>query len=101
MNEPRFATHHTPELPKDPVDGSLKDPVCGMTVGPDSGVRHSHGGRMFAFCSEDCLARFKADPRRYAGPGDSGASAAGKGVDPAGEAKQAGGYTCPMHPEVR
>ncbi|MGE5284614.1 MAG: heavy metal-binding domain-containing protein, partial [Actinomycetota bacterium] len=72
-----------------------------MTVGRDSGVRHSHGGKVFAFCCEGCLAKFKADPRRYAGPDETAASAAERGAEPSGAGKVAGGYTCPMHPEVR
>jgi len=85
---------------KDPGNGYLKDPVCGMTVGPGSGVRHPHDGTVFAFCSEGCLAKFKADPRRYAGHDESGASAAESGVGPSGVDKGSGGYTCPMHPDV-
>jgi Cu+-exporting ATPase len=86
---------------RDPGDAFLKDPVCGMTVGPDSGVRHSHDGKVFAFCSEGCLAKFKADPRRYAGPDETDASAPRNGVEPSGGKKRGDGYTCPMHPEVR
>ena len=101
MDESRFAMHHEGGSSKDPIDGSLKDPVCGMSVGQDSGIRHSHDGKVFAFCCEGCLARFKADPRRYAGPGASAPSVTEGGAKPSGGKKGRGEYTCPMHPEVR
>ncbi len=79
---------------------SPRDPVCGMTVAPGSPHKLVHAGKGYAFCSEGCRAKFHADPRKYAGPDESGVSPAGSGVEPPGE-KRGGGYTCPMHPEVR
>ena len=101
MDALRPDMRHAHGSSRDPVDGSLKDPVCGMTVGPDSGVRHSHDGTVFAFCCDGCLARFKADPGRYSGPGDSGESAVRNEVETSAGKTGAGGYTCPMHPEIR
>jgi P-type Cu+ transporter len=99
----------------EPVDGSLKDPVCGMTVGPDSPHRGVHAGTSYLFCSAHCLSEFRRDPGKYtgtspgegehgkkeAGPDASDASVPRKGAEPSGEEKKGGGYTCPMHPEVR
>ena len=74
------------------------DPVCGMTVDPRAAAgSHVHGGRTYWFCSTGCLDRFRADPERYLAQGarfeahESSPAAAGP----------SGGFTCPMHPEVR
>jgi Cu+-exporting ATPase len=63
------------------------DPVCGMTVSPDSRYRHAHGGQTYLFCSAHCLDKFQASPASYVGTHP----AARPGVT----------YTCPMHPEIR
>ena len=77
---------------------SIKDPVCGMKVGDDSPHHLEHAGRSFYFCSSHCLHKFQADPAQY--PESVGVNAApADHVKPAAPA--AGGYTCPMHPEVR
>ncbi|MFH1814390.1 MAG: heavy metal translocating P-type ATPase [Pseudomonadota bacterium] len=94
--------------------GMLNDPVCGMTVAPNTPYRHRHAGQTFRFCSERCLTTFTAHPERY------GATASGSGAAPSPDAHRAAGavqagnagtasqsgadgtiYTCPMHPEIR
>ncbi|MFZ0790917.1 MAG: heavy metal translocating P-type ATPase [Chromatiaceae bacterium] len=87
------------------------DPVCGMTVGPESDFQSVHRGRHYAFCSRHCLERFEAEPERYAVPGapqeaHSDAAAGTCCPDHGGQAHEvpsagATTYTCPMHPEVR
>jgi Cu+-exporting ATPase len=68
---------------------TAKDPVCGMTVDPAQAAgSHVHDGVTYHFCSTHCVAKFKADPRKYLDP------QAGP------EAMPEGRYTCPMHPEV-
>ncbi len=67
-----------------------KDPVCGMTVKPDSPHRFEYRGMEYHFCSAKCLAKFGASPQTYLEPQPKEAPAA-TGVM----------YTCPMHPEVR
>ena len=70
----------------------VKDPVCGMDIDPQHAAgSHEHRGRTYFFCSKHCLAAFKSDPAKYAGPG----KAAPPPPAPAGAQ-----YTCPMHPEV-
>lgn len=48
-----------------------RDPVCGMTINVQRAAgERSFAGASYLFCSELCLERFDADPRRYieAGP---------------------------------
>ena len=73
------------------------DPVCGMTVSPNSAAgSHSYQGKTYYFCSTSCLTRFKADPASYL------AKAAGSGSgSPASPRQQGTSYVCPMCPEVR
>ena len=74
-----------------PAEG--KDPVCGMTVKPDSPHQTTHDNRVIRFCSAKCLAKFDAEPQRYLHPASEPVpdTAAPAGAE----------YTCPMHPEVR
>ena len=74
-----------------PVEGKVKDPVCGMSVDPHTAkYRHTHNGATYYFCSAGCQAKFVADPAKYLGPAKVEVPV------PAGTI-----YTCPMHPEVR
>jgi len=68
------------------------DPVCGMTVNPDSAKQAEHDGQFYHFCSDSCRSKFTADPEQYLGK----AAVAG----PAQPAAPGIKYTCPMHPEV-
>ncbi|MFT5424999.1 MAG: Cu+-exporting ATPase [Phycisphaerales bacterium] len=71
----------------------VKDPVCGMTVDPDSAAGSTeHGGTTYHFCSRSCKAKFKAAPEKYLAPRPGG---------PAHKDDEGTIYTCPMHPEVR
>jgi Cu+-exporting ATPase len=81
------AAHDTPHPAGDAPPE--KDPVCGMTVRPDSPHRYTYGGREFLFCGAGCRAKFEADPARYLSPRPAPAA-------PAGVSE----WTCPMHPEV-
>ena len=70
---------------------SAKDPVCGMTVDPESAKhRWDHQGKTYYFCCNGCLEKFKKDPAGYLSGGEKPAAPA-----PAGAT-----YTCPMHPEI-
>ncbi|WP_265517961.1 heavy metal translocating P-type ATPase [Nitratireductor luteus] len=47
-------------------DTVIRDPVCGMTVDPDSGKpSHEHGGHLFHFCSQSCRDKFAKEPEAY------------------------------------
>ena len=70
---------------------SMKDPVCGMDVDPQTAKQSSRlRDRLYYFCSASCKTKFDADPGRYLSP------------TPIGDAVDADAiFTCPMHPEVR
>jgi YHS domain-containing protein len=39
------------------------DPVCGMTVDPDTAAEQvEHDGQVYSFCGAGCAATFRADP---------------------------------------
>ena len=67
------------------------DPVCGMTVKPDSPHHATHGGTDYRFCSAGCRMKFVAEPAKYLSP----AAVQQETIVPAGTQ-----YTCPMHPEI-
>ncbi|HEY5993471.1 MAG TPA: heavy metal translocating P-type ATPase, partial [Gallionellaceae bacterium] len=70
----------------------FKDPVCGMTVKPESPHHYEYRGEEYHFCSAKCVARFQADPEKYLHPQPATKPPpAPKGVM----------YICPMDPEVR
>jgi Cu+-exporting ATPase len=82
----------------------LRDPVCGMTVSANAPLRLAHAGTTFRFCSARCLERFRAEPGRWLAAAGTGASAHAAAAPARPEAPavppSAGGWTCPMHPEV-
>ena len=41
------------------------DPVCGMTVKPETPHKMTHGGVEYWFCNPKCLAKFRLEPQRY------------------------------------
>jgi len=41
------------------------DPVCGMTVSPDTELRLVHAGTEYLFCSSGCREKFSAHPAQY------------------------------------
>jgi Cu+-exporting ATPase len=71
--------------------GEIKDPVCGMTVSPDTKLRHEHAGKTYLFCNTKCQTKFSADPERYLHPVPTEPQVAIQGAV----------YICPMDPEVR
>jgi Cu+-exporting ATPase len=73
--------------------GSVKDPVCGMSVDPAS-AEHSaeFAGQTYFFCCAGCRAKFLDAPQRYV----VGAPAAPPQIPSVATV-----YTCPMHPEIR
>ncbi|MGJ8569853.1 MAG: heavy metal translocating P-type ATPase [Hoeflea sp.] len=75
-----------------PVDGKVKDPVCGMDVALDKGKPTlTYKGDAFHFCSTGCHDKFESDPYFYL----SGNKARKKMPAPKNTM-----YTCPMDPEI-
>jgi P-type Cu+ transporter len=92
-----------------------KDPVCGMTVSPDTPHRLEHGGKTYLFCGAGCRAKFEAEPERYLSSrtvaGSASSLAEGEilrfaqddkgGATPKpAPAPPAAEWTCPMHPQI-
>src|ERR1041385_3071509 len=69
------------------------DPVCGMDVDTANPAgTMDHEGKTYFFCSQRCLERFRADPKRFLGPGAlRKAMDVAEGADP---------YVCPMDADV-
>ena len=61
------------------------DPVCGMTVAPDSPHRVQHGDHTYLFCCAGCRDRFRDDPERYLTPPDGEHAHHGHGGRDGGE----------------
>ena len=48
---------------------TVKDPVCGMDVDPETTSHHAeHAGQEYHFCSAGCRTKFVAEPNRYLQP---------------------------------
>ena len=92
-DKPQRACCHAPAQAKGdaPADAGLRDPVCGMSVAPDSPHLAVHAGKDYRFCSAGCRTKFLADPARYLMP---------KADRPELVAVPGTQYTCPMHPEI-
>ncbi len=73
----------------------VEDPVCGMQVSADSPHQVEHEGERYAFCCASCAERFQAAPESFLEAAAAPSSCCDR------EAKPAGIYTCPMHPEVK
>ncbi len=73
---------------------TVKDPVCGMDVDPETAAgRSDHAGKTYFFCSASCKRKFDDDPGKYVA-GDS-RTPLSRGTPQEGVL-----YTCPMHPEI-
>ena len=73
-----------------------------MMVDPATAAHHHEiGGTHYHYCSAGCLARFKADPRRYLdAPASDEAARRSSAASPA-EGAPGVIWTCPMHPQIR
>lgn len=66
-----------------------KDPVCGMEVDEQKGIKLGHKGKTYFFCSEHCKNKFINSKDNVS-------------IKPAGlmAGSKEAIYTCPMHPEI-
>ena len=72
------------------------DPVCGMTVQPDSAAgSFEYRDKKYYFCATRCLDKFQADPEYYLTPPEQRVPK--PTPTPAGDNVK---YVCPMDPEV-
>ena len=76
-----------------PSANAVIDPVCGMSIVPNTARSAIHEEQRYFFCSDGCRAKFVADPAKYIKPR----------VQPLAAAETPSGtiYTCPMHPQIR
>lgn len=103
--EPADHRHAPPPALPAPQPPS-RDPICGMLVDPAT-ARHTAevDGRQWYFCSAGCRSKFLAS--QGAPTAQHGAATAQHGAVAQPAPARAphpparGGYTCPMHPEVR
>src|SRR5499426_2305649 len=93
---------HSHASPSPREGGAHQAPVCGMTVKETTPHTCEYGGRRYFFCGGRCLEKFRAEPEKYLKPID-GHLGLDMPAHPSRSrvAREAGGYTCPMHPEVR
>ena len=68
------------------------DPVCGMSVSPETKHRHVQDGVEYLFCGARCRDRFAENPSSFLRPHTP---------PPKATVRPDATHTCPMHPEVR
>lgn len=78
--------HHAPS-----GSSAFIDPVCGMSVDPNTELKTDYQQQTYYFCNPSCLDKFKADPEFYLIPLDQ---------RPVPEGAADMDYTCPMDPEI-
>lgn len=49
------------------ADKKHVDPVCGMEVPPTEGYGMMYEGRLYRFCSRNCMDKFEAEPDQFPG----------------------------------
>ncbi len=100
---PRHEAHPIHDAPASETPaGTVKDPVCGMSVKLDAGKPESEWrGDDYHFCSQGCHDKFERDPWFYVSGNrqvqrerEAEKAAAADGADGANL------YTCPMDPEI-
>ena len=73
-------------------EGSFIDPVCGMSVAPETAAgKYEFEGETYYFCSPSCLSKFKQNPKNFLEE---------KQEEKLEAESQGTEYTCPMHPEI-
>jgi Cu+-exporting ATPase len=84
------------------------DPVCGMTVDPESAAgSFEHKGETYYFCSTHCLRKFREAPEQFLSQSNKSSSNQPvliKGMNAphssTANPTRENEYTCPMHPEI-
>src|SRR5262245_16537532 len=84
-------------------EGSVIDPVCGMSVTPENAAgSFAYSGEQYYFCNTGCLNKFKADPEYFLTRNNQRIAIQPLSVE---KSTQTSGpvsakFICPMHPEV-
>ncbi len=76
----------------------VTDPVCGMTVSPQTARRYDYEGQTSFFCSRHCQKRFRANPGPYLMRAAQQSEITTHQPSRVGVTES--DYTCPMHPEI-
>ena len=71
------------------------DPVCGMSVAADQKKSVEHAGKVYFFCSQRCVDKFRTTPQQYLEQKQAASLVAPSPAS--GNAL----YTCPMHPQIQ
>jgi P-type Cu+ transporter len=88
--------HRPLSFPSTSPAGAI-DPVCGMTVGPETAAgSFVHDGKTYYFCSPSCKQKFAANPGQYLSSEVPPIDHPAPHPEPGTRLQ----YTCPMHPEV-
>ncbi|USE82444.1 heavy metal translocating P-type ATPase [Acinetobacter tibetensis] len=82
---------HQHEHPAPSGSSTFIDPVCGMSVDPNTELKTDYQQQTYYFCNPSCLDKFKGDPEFYLLPPDQ---------RPVPEGAADMDYTCPMDPEI-
>ena len=54
------------DIHSQPTARQVKDPVCGMIIPADEAkATIEHGDHRHYFCSDECRAKFEAEPKKY------------------------------------
>ena len=62
-----MTTSQTYEPDKEKDMAAVKDVVCGMDIDPNTASSHmEYQGKTYYFCSNDCHAKFMAEPQKFA-----------------------------------
>tara|TARA_R110002124_G_scaffold267777_3_gene435153 strand:- start:19602 stop:21971 length:2370 start_codon:yes stop_codon:yes gene_type:complete len=94
--KPGHSAHHghSPSAANNNVPGTVKDPVCGMSVDSKTAKFSArHADHDYYFCSEKCHDKFVVNPSDFV---DAMASSSKPEPGASGTI-----YTCPMHPQIR
>lgn len=82
-----------------PTLNSAIDPVCGMTVDPDSAAgSFEYEGKTYYFCAKHCLHKFSQNPEQFLNKSTTPTPIQPIGISRQKDTRE---FTCPMHPEVR
>jgi Cu+-exporting ATPase len=108
FNKTKMHSSSTLPKPDHTTNSAAVDPVCGMTVNPESAAgSYDYQNKTYYFCSMHCLQKFREDPEGYLNWPAEPMLAQPVGIQrtkPSSVATATGTdrteYTCPMHPEI-